>query len=1272
VVERAVVRPRALGQDIKTLVFLVSGVALLFAAIVWLVYQALVTYNRAADQLGRDAALLVVESVRLLQGGDAAGSEDALNTLKAHGELRAVAIYDESGALFSKRLVAADARLPQRFTGLHGTRLDGTGLVHTRALEANGRYVGTLLVRTSLRGDMQYFAANVIVGAVVIAVVFGMALVFSMRLQRRIAEPIESVIDTARRLSRGEDYSLRAEVAGGRGELDELIQAFNTLIARIDQSNRELEDNTRYYMSLINQASDTLMVLGADGKVKFVNREVERMLGYAPEEITGRDPGRYVHAGDCDALREMIANEDWGEADPFHFEIRARHQDGEWRIHDVTATNLLGNDMIRGVVLNSRDITERKRIEQENRQTGEFLDAVFEHIPNMIFVKEAKNLTFVRVNRTAEELLGLTRDTLLGRSDYDFFPEEQADLFTSKDREVLRSGQVQDIPEERITTADKGEIIVHTKKVPLYAEDGTASYLLGIAEDITERKQAEQAVEVTEERYRLVVEHAADAFFVHDLSGRFVDVNRRACESLGYTREELLQMTVADIEQRFDAEKVVETWDEIRSRPDQIRTIQGAHRRKDGTTFPVEVRLARIYTDGRDCILALSRDVSVQREVEKNLRLAKESAETASRVKDQFFANMSHEIRTPMNAVIGLTDLLLKTQLTQRQREYVKTIRNSGDLLLSVIDDILDISKLEAGMELHVREFDLDDVTEGVLELLGYPAQSKHIELIYRCDFGIPNFRVIGDPNRLRQVLLNLIGNAVKFTDHGHVLLEISIEEEIDDSIVLRFAVVDTGVGFDEERKRDLFSPFIQVDSSTTRRHRGTGLGLTISKRLVEKMGGRIDVDSEAGHGSTFWFTVPFGKRDIDQPASSGLEGRRVLVVDSNPILAAAAADDLESLGMRADRGTDVSGVVDQIASAAADEPYDVVLLDSELLPVDGVSLARQIRARVGAAKPGIVIMTSVARPLHPGAISSVTNARCVSKPLLPRTLRGHVLELSRTGAAAQTAASGTAECAAPGEQSTEKLDYSGLSALVAEDNLVSREMLLDMLAIIGCQADAVPDGEAALRTLDARKYDLMLLDCQMPCKDGYEVAATVREREAEGEHMTIIAVTAHASKDDELKCRQAGIDDYLPKPVRLETLQRAMEKWFPAGSAAGSREMADGAPIEAGAMEAMRHDPRLLEKFCRMFIDDAETRLAELRDLVIDGRLEALPRAAHELRAGCLQIGAQQMAASCKSLEFADSATAVADGLARVEADFVQVRAYLEAESSATGTEET
>jgi PAS domain S-box-containing protein len=831
----------------------------------------------------------------------------------------------------------------------------------------------------------------------------------------------------------------------------------------------------------------------------------------------------------------------------------------------------------------SREIEERKATEEALRESEQNFRTFFESIGDMVVVAGPDGRILL-ANDTLMRKLGYSQHDLAAMHVLDLNP---ADLRLEAE-EVLAAilrGERDTCP---LPMTTKAGVLIPVETRGWVGKWNGRECVFGIAKDLTAEREAQQ-------RFERLFRSNPSLMAVSSASERkFVDVNDAFVALLGYSRSEVIGKGSAELGLFADLSQL-ETVVERLHADGHIAGLEVQLRRKDGTLRDGLLSGERISSQGQEHFLTVMVDITERKQAERalletNRRLEDATAranqmalqaETANIAKSEFLANMSHEIRTPMNGVIGMTDLLLDTPLMHEQRRYAEVVRSSGESLLGLINDILDFSKVEAGkLELEVLDFDLRNLLDDFAGTMALRAQGKGLELLCSCDPAVPSL-LRGDPSRLRQVLTNLTGNAIKFTHAGEVHIRVGLESESEAGVVLRFSVRDTGIGVPKEKLGILFDKFTQVDASTTRRYGGTGLGLAISKLLVEMMGGEVGVESLEGCGSEFWFTIrlsrqPEGARAETLPQAD-LRGARILVVDDNAANREILTTLLSSWGMRAAAAPDSPSALRELQAAVeARDPVSVALIDMQMPDMDGEALGRAIGADGRLADTRLVMMTSLGTRGDARRFEQIGFAAYLSKPVSHQELYSILSVLLSAEYRTHQQVPGTPP-PAPRPILTrhalrDRLPLfagAGVRVLLAEDNLSSQQVALGILAKLGLQADTADNGAEALEALAAASYDLVLMDCQMPVMDGYEATRRIRDPESPigNPHIPIIAMTANALQGDREKCLEAGMNDYVSKPVSPYALAEALGKWLPR-RAGGQRDEPAASPAPSPGAE--------------------------------------------------------------------------------------------------------
>ncbi len=975
--------------------------------------------------------------------------------------------------------------------------------------------------------------------------------------KKRVAEAIQKTFVKGR-------SSVEAQLVSKRGEkVPYYFSGFRTMIgakpylvgmgidiAERKRTEKALLEREAFLEDVFSSIQDGISVLDTDLNIVRVNTTMEHWYSHA-ERLVGAKcyeayQARKVPCEGCPTVRTLQTGKAEYEVVPKTGSGGQKEGWVELYSFPVFDTSTGG---LKGVIEYVRDITDRKRAEDGLKQSeerfkklsealGDGLSDVFEALKEIsagnpeVRIPETSDLELITqlkatVNQTAQglgEIVDLSHEFAIGLA-------EHFDVLSRVSKGDLTA---------RVLGTSKVELLESLKQV-------TNHMIASVAREMEDRKQAEEALRASEKGYRLLFDSAPDGISILDRDGRIIDCNPRQITLCARPRSEIIGRHMTEIMSPASVAMFKENFSRLR----RFEPCEGEVEILTGNGAVAEVwrkAVALQTTSGEFLgILAYDRDITERKRVRKQLLRAKEAAEAASVAKGEFLANMSHEIRTPMNGIIGMTGLLLETPLTAEQREYTDIVRASADSLLQIVNDILDFSKIEARrLTLEIIDFDLRTSVEEICDLMAQRVYDKGLEFSCLVRPDVPSL-LKGDPGRLRQILLNLAGNAVKFTNQGEVFIEVTMDGQTAAHATLRFSVADTGIGISKEQLNSLFSPFSQADASTTRKYGGTGLGLVISKELAEIMGGRIGVESEQGKGSVFWFTAVLEKQPAKAEtiaiASTGIRGERVLIVADNPTQRKVLSALLRSWRCRYAAAGDCDAALSLLHGAAGKGAcFDLAILDYRMHGTDGRTLGQKIKADPILKETKLVMLTAWGQRGDAAEVAAIGFSAYLTKPI-----KGSQLYDCLVAVLGNTAGP-------PGDQGLGHLVTRHSLAeirrrmriLVVEDNTVNQKLALRLLEKLGCRADAVANGKEAIKALEMVPYDVVFMDVQMPEMDGYEATKVIRDPHSRVRNhgVPIIAMTAHAMKGDRERCIEAGMDDYISKPIRSEKLQGVIEKF--------------------------------------------------------------------------------------------------------------------------------
>jgi PAS domain S-box-containing protein len=1080
-----------------------------------------------------------------------------------------------------------------------------------------------------------------------------------------------------------------------------------TDITDLRQAEQALRESEQRFRTFVDHATDAFFLQDDSGVILDVNCQACESLGYARDELVGKTPGDFDPDVTPALLEELGARLNLGET--VAFESRHRRKDGAIFPVDVRGRAFWEGGR-RYLVSLARDISERKQDEvlligqkqilkmivqgeplphvltvlcrtMEGLSQGEMLASV------LLLDDDGVHLRHVAAPSLPERYCRAVDGIAIGptagscgtaayRREPVYVSDIAGDALWARYAEAALSHGLRACWSAPILSSAAealGTLAMYYRhpRRPTPRDQRTVDIVTRTAAIAIEHSRAEQALRESEERFRGTFENAAVGIAHADIQGRLLRVNQKYCGILGYSCEELLQKNYQDITHPDDLAVNLEHLTPLLHGQSRSFGLEKRYVRKDGSFVWVEVfvSLQRDAAGNPAYTIAIIQDISERKVLEGELRRAKDAAEAGSRAKDEFLANVSHEIRTPMNAILGMTELTLDTPLTEDQRQCLTTVKSAADNLLGIINDLLDFSKIEAGkMELAAADFSLRAAVGDTLRALAPRAHAKGLELVCHVQPDAPD-ALVGDAGRVRQVLLNLVGNALKFTDQGEVVVRVSsIPLPVPDSssrtgagsgVELRFEVRDTGIGVPKDKQESIFRAFEQEDASTTRKYGGTGLGLSIASRLVALMGGKISVDSEPGRGSAFAFTARFELQLHPQettacPSPVVLRDLPVLVVDDNAANRRILDEWLRGWQMKPVAVGDGLAALDRLRHGAAfGRPYALVLLDSRMPDVDGLALAAQIRQRGELSATHIIMLTSGD---HPGDLARSRELR-IDAHLLKPVQQQELLEAIRR---VMSQADGGAPAGRPVVEGREPALISAraeapLHILAAEDNEFNAQLLEQLLVRRGHRVRLAVNGKEALSLAAEGAFDLLLLDVHMPELDGFQVVRAVRARERDvGCHLPVIALTARSRNEDRERCLAAGMDDYLAKPIQAADLWAAIDRvigahppvvaWSGDHATTGADRATGGgavaawspdhaasrAPVAAWSQDhaatrselldprvllaACGSDPAILEKICQAFRARLPDHLAAVQEALHQRDAPRLRETAHKL----------------------------------------------------------
>jgi len=967
------------------------------------------------------------------------------------------------------------------------------------------------------------------------------------------------------------------------------------------------------------------------GKIVYTNDKFSEISQFSRNELLGQEY-RLLNSGyhPSEFFRDMWQTITQGQV--WQGEIKNRRKDGSFYWVDETIVTFMGdNGKPERFASISTDITLLKEIAEKLESQRTFYEQISESLGEGLYVQNGDGIC-IYMNSEAERLLGWSRSELIGRSVHNTIHTQNADgsPLAAEDCPIMlgvnNKGCVH--YEDQVFVRKDGSVFpIELMSRGAYSSDGKLETHVVAFQDISARKKAEEALKKSEIRLRTLFDSTSDVVMLMDENGIF-DCNKAALTMFGVnSQEEIFSRHFIDLApekqpggvdqpEGIDS-KMLATMHLGIAMQSGSHNFDWVHKRLDSDKmFDAEVLLNAMMQDGRTILQATVRDIGERKLAENLLLQAKAAAEQALRAKSDFLANMSHEIRTPMNGIIGMTELALDTELSEEQREYLSLVKSSADALLTIVNDILDFSKIESGkLDIEVIEFSLENMLRETLKSLAKRAHDKKLELLLHIAPDVPD-RLRGDPGRLRQVIVNLVGNAIKFTERGEIEVSVlCLGNDEQSTATLKFSVRDTGIGIPPDKFKAIFESFSQADTSTTRKYGGTGLGLTISAQLVELMGGKINLESEVGHGSNFHFTLLMEVLSNDplakyQPTGK-IAGMSVLVADDNETNRRLLKEILlswEMIPTLVETGEQALAELEQAAQRG--QPYQVALLDLQMPGMNGFTLAEKLQQHPDNVCASVMMLTSEGQRGDAARCRELGVASYLMKPITQHELLEAILTA----------------LGEPDKQPKELITRHSLretrrklNLLLAEDNVVNQTLATRLLEKLGHQVTLANNGVEAIELWQSGLFNAILMDVDMPVMNGYEATERIRELEkSNGQHITIVAMTAHAMQGAREECLRHGMDGYLSKPINTEALWSELDNIGQGASIEIEKEAPQQELLVADFMRALKSmddSAELFNEIVRLFLEDAPQHMQKIKEGQANGDSKLVNHSAHALK---------------------------------------------------------